>query len=130
MDRARSNTEDVDFSGRPERERVRINYLAAVEITAPDGSVRRGNLRDIGLESLFVKIEGSSKVPHLPTPDTLVNVTITVNQGESYLTIGTRGRILRTDNDGVAIIFSEPLRWWPVFSVFPLNDQFLFDVVS
>lgn len=115
---------------RAERERVRINYLAAVEITSGDGAIRRGNLRDIGIDSLFVKIDGSSKVPFLPSPESEVDVAITVNQGDSRLTIGSLGTVLRTDNDGVAIVFSEPLKWWPVFSVFPQNEQFLLDMVS
>lgn len=120
----------ADSSGKSARERVRINYLASVEITSGDGSVRRGNLRDIGQESLFVKIDRSKKAVQMPLPDSVVDVSITVNQGDSRLTIGSPGKILRTDKDGVAIIFSEPLKWWPIFSVFPQNDQFLLDMVS
>lgn len=129
MVRSESNTAP-ELVEKSSRGKIRINYMAAVEVTSEGGAVYRGNLRDIGIESLFVKNENTGKKLTQLIPGTRVRVALTVNQGDSCLTIGSQGKILRTDDDGIAIIFSEPLKWWPVFSVFPQNEQFLFDVVS
>lgn len=112
------------------RGRVRINYVAAVKVVAGNGSIYRGNLRDISRDSLFVKIERPGRNLWHLNPGTQVQVVLTVHQGDSRLTIESYGKTLRVDDDGVAINFTEPLKWWPVFSVFPQNEQFLFDMVS
>jgi len=110
------------------RERLRLRYLAAAKITSLEGKVVRGNIRDIGIESIFVKIDGAFKtVLH---PELSVDIEIIVNQGPSRLTISTPGKVIRQDDDGVAILFIEPLKWWPIFSLFPVNEHFLFDVVT
>jgi hypothetical protein len=110
------------------RERLRLHYLAATKITTAGGRVVSGNLRDIGIDSLFTKIE--KKQSENLFQGEQVDVAIIVNQGASRLTITTPGTIIRGDDDGVAIIFAEPLKWWPIFSLFPINEHFLFDVVT
>jgi len=110
------------------RERLRLRYLAAAKITTSGGNVVRGNIRDIGIESVFIKIDGAFKA--ILQPGLSVDVEIIVNQGASRLTISTSGKIIRQDDDGVAAFFTEPLKWWPIFSLFPVNDHFLFDVVT
>lgn len=110
------------------RKKIRLCYLAAVKITTSDGKVIRANLRDIGIESLFAKFEKNPKKNY--AIEDYVDIEISVNQGASRLTISTSGKILREDEDGVAILFVEPLKWWPIFSVFPVNEHFLFDIVA
>lgn len=110
------------------RDRIRLQYLAAAKLTKVNGSVVHGNLRDIGIDSLFIKIDGGQSTKL--SIEEAVEVTITVTQGQSCLTINTPGKVLRLDEDGVAVTFTEPLKWWPVFSLFPVNEQFLFDVVT
>ena len=110
------------------RGRLRLPYIAAVELTTVEGRVIRGNLRDIGLESMFAKVEKRSGGDLQPGDD--VNVCLQVTQGQSRLTIGTPGKVVRFDEQGCALIFKEKLKWWPLFSLFPMNEQFLFDVVA
>lgn len=110
------------------RGRLRLPYIAAVELTTVEGRVIRGNLRDIGLESMFAKVEKRSGCDLHPGDD--VDVCLQVTQGRSRLTIGTPGKVIRFDEQGCALIFKEKLKWWPLFSLFPMNEQFLFDVVA
>ena len=110
------------------RERLRLHYLAAVELTTAQGKVIRGNLRDIGMESLFVKVKNRLVGFFQIGED--VDVALSVSQGKSRLIIGFPGKVIRADDDGFALIFTEKLKWWPIFSVFPVNEQFLFDVVA
>ena len=110
------------------RERLRLNYLAAAKITTADGMVVRGNLRDIGIESLYIKID--KLIKETLRPNDSVDVDIIVTQGASRLTITAPGKIIRADDEGIAVMFTEPLKWWPIFSLFPVNEHFLFDIVT
>ncbi len=110
------------------RERTRLNYLAVAKIQTEIGMAVFGNLRDIAIESLYVKIDEPGKVI-LHHNDT-VDVDIMVTKGLSRLTIAVPGVISRVDDDGVVVMFTEPLKWWPIFSLFPVNEQFLFDIVA
>ncbi len=110
------------------RERIRLSYLAAAKIKTETGSVVCGNLRDIGIESVYIKINKLQQ--NLFTQDEYVDIDIIVTQGVSRLTIAVPGMIFRVDGEGVVVMFSEPLKWWPIFSLFPVNDQFLFDIVT
>lgn len=110
------------------RQHLRLNYLAAVTLSLNDGTVIKGNLRDIGIQSLFAKIENCN-IKELNFKE-FSEVAISVTQGDSKMTITILGKPLRQDDDGVAISFSEPLKWWPIFSLFPVTEQFLFDIVA
>jgi hypothetical protein len=110
------------------RERLRLRHLAAVELKTAHGKVIRGNLRDIGIESMFVRVE--KKLVGLLQLGENVDIALSVTQGESRLTISFPGKVIRSDDDGFALIFTEKLKWWPIFSLFPVNEQFLFDVVT
>ncbi|WP_457575588.1 hypothetical protein [Desulfomarina sp.] len=105
------------------RERMRFHYLAAVEITVKSGEVLNGNLRDIAIESIYV----SSNSPVLKTlePGESVDVDIAVEENGSRLTICSPGYVARRENNGVAIRFVSPLKWWPVFCFFPPDESFL-----
>ncbi len=110
------------------RERTRLNYLAVAKIRTKTGMDVVGNLRDIAIESLYVKIDEEQNAT-LNQQDT-VDVDIMVTKGASRLTIAVPGEISRIDDDGVVVMFTEPLKWWPIFSLFPVNEQFLFDIVT
>jgi len=110
------------------RKRTRLNYLAVAKIQSEIGMAVFGNLRDIAIESLYVKIDEPGKVI-LHHNDT-VDVDIMVTKGLSRLTIAVPGVISRVDDDGVVVMFTEPLKWWPIFSLFPVNEQFFFDIVT
>lgn len=110
------------------RGRLRLSYIAAVELTTAKGRVIRGNLRDIGIEGMFAKIDRRSRVELRIGED--VTVSLKVTQGKSRLTIGMPARIVRADEQGYALVFPERFKWWPLFSLFPVNEQFLFDVVA
>lgn len=109
------------------RKRIRIQYMAAVELSTAEGRRIRGNLRDIGIDSIYVKTEQDVfELVDLAE----VDIVMTITRGGSSLTIRTQGQVIRSDSEGCAVQFLEPLKWWPVFSHFPINDDFMFDLVS
>lgn len=112
------------------RKRLRLRYLAAAKITTAKGKILHGNLRDIGIDSLYIKIDKELEKAFDVYVEESVDVALIVMQGVSRLTIETEGKITRKDIDGVAISFTDPLKWWPIFSFFPVNEHFLFDVVT
>jgi hypothetical protein len=123
-----NNMMKIGATSEGRRERLRLHYLAAAKVTTAKGVVVRGNLRDIGLDSLYIKIDKQQLVVLHPGEE--VDVAIMVTRGASRLTIDTPGRIIREDDGGIAVMFSESLKWWPLFSLFPVNEHFLFDIVT
>ncbi|BCL61183.1 hypothetical protein DGMP_18760 [Desulfomarina profundi] len=105
------------------RERMRLHYSAAVEITVKSGDVIKGNLRDIAIESIYFSSDSSVLKTLEPGDD--VDVDISVEVSGSCLIIRSSGYVARREEGGVAIRFVSPLKWWPVFCFFPSNESFL-----
>ena len=110
------------------RKRLRVPYLAAVDVLTAHGAVIKGSLRDISLLGMFVKAEKLSEI--WVKPGTATVSTLSISQGKSKLTISIPGEVARCDAGGFAVIFTEALKWWPIFILFPITDQFLFDIVA
>ncbi len=99
------------------RERLRVKYTADVYLETQDHRTSKGQLRDIGLNSLYL-IADTQDVDTLISGEE-VNVKVTLQADGSSLTIELDGSIGRMDEAGFVIQFSNPLRWWPIFVMFP-----------
>lgn len=122
-----SEMEGHESETRERRGRFRQPYLASVELTGQDESGIAGSLKDIAADSCFVFLDTTRRKTLAEGGD--VSVSISVMRGKSSMVIGCPGRVVRKADDGVAVVFDEPLCWWPIFSLFPVNDQFIMDVV-
>ena len=95
------------------RIKTRINYSAHALVSSSSGETIKGVIRDVGLESIYLDID---PVFELDEP---VNVEIILLGASSQLTIKMPARVVRKDQNGVAMRFFAPLEWLPVFSYFP-----------
>ena len=101
-----------------ERKRSRLNYSATVLVETVDKRCVTGTMRDIGLHSLYLFTEaGNDDFIISGEP---VRVKVTMSRGSSNLTIELDGHIGRMDDEGFVIKFSHTLKWWPVFTMFPM----------
>ncbi len=98
------------------RKRVRIDYSAQATIRSSQKGAIHGLVRDIGLESIYVQADPLFDL------DEIVEVDITLYGYDSQLTIKANASVIRHDEDGIALRFTSPLEWWPLFSLFP-NQQ-------
>ena len=123
-----SSAEAVENSREGEkRDRFRQRYLASVTLTDEAKNRVAGSLKDIAADSCFVFFKEEDHKDMVI--DIHVGVSISVMRGKSSLVLGCSGKIMRVATDGVAIRFDEPLCWWPIFSLFPVNEHFFNDVV-
>jgi c-di-GMP-binding flagellar brake protein YcgR len=111
------------------RKTLRVPYIASVAVKTVHSDVVNGSLRDISLTGMFVKIEEMMLYPWQQRGD-MAEVSLSITQGKSRLTISVQGKVVRRDADGLAITFSDRLKWWPIFIIFPMSDHFLFDIVT
>lgn len=109
------------------RERCRISYIAAAKLRSVSPSESSGRLKDISASGCRIIIDtaGRKKL----AIDDEVTVSISIMRGKSQLSLSCPGRIVRTGTTEAAVAFAEPLCWWPLFSHFPVDDQFCFDIV-
>ena len=106
----------------------RLKYIAAVKIVSDSGELFWGSLHNISQDGIYVKFESSGN-------QTLnigrnVDVAIMIMQGDSRLTIETAGLVVRKGDNGIGIQFRSALRWWPFFSLFPVDDDFMLGIVA
>jgi hypothetical protein len=95
------------------RIKTRINYSAHALVSSSTGEMIKGIIRDVGTESIYLDIEPIFEL------DEPVNVEIILLGVNSQLTIKMPARVVRKDQNGVAMRFFTPLEWLPVFSYFP-----------
>jgi len=95
------------------RVKTRINYSAHALVSSSTGEMIKGIIRDVGTESIYLDIEPIFEL------DEPVNVEIILLGVNSQLTIKMPARVVRKDQNGVAMRFFTPLEWLPVFSYFP-----------
>lgn len=105
------------LSAKDGRERMRVHYTADVSVETLDNRESRGLLRDIGLNSLYVVVD--QKEGDTLIFDEEVNVKVALQADGSSLTIKLHGYVARMDKEGFVVQFSKPLRWWPIFIMFP-----------
>ncbi len=99
------------------RKKARIKYSAQASVRSSKKGVMHGVVRDIGQQSLYVRAE------QLFALDEIVEVEILLYGYDSQVSIKANGSVSRIDHGGVAIRFSSPLEWWPLFSLFPAKES-------
>jgi hypothetical protein len=104
-----------------ERQRSRLNCRAVVQIETIDHRRVKGHMRDIGLHSLYLFTdEDSDDFLIYGEP---VSVKVTLRHANSSLSIELDGNIARMDDLGFAVKFAHALKWWPVFTMFPVTED-------
>lgn len=98
------------------RSRARIKYSANVLVRSKERGSAQGLVVDISINSIYVRCSP------IFGEDEKVDVEIVLTGNESELIIKAVGEVVRIDPDGVAVTFSSPLEWWPVFSLFPFHQ--------
>jgi hypothetical protein len=101
------------FMKEQRRVKTRINYSAHVLVSSSTGETIKGIIRDVGTESIYLDLD---PILELDEP---VNLEIILLGANSQLTIKMPARVVRKDQNGVAMRFFSPLEWLPVFSCFP-----------
>ncbi|WP_136805572.1 hypothetical protein [Desulfosediminicola flagellatus] len=104
-----------------DRERLRLNSNATVKVETVDRRVVEGQLRDIGMHSLYL-------FTHEENDDFLIHgepvkVKVKMRSGSSNLIIEAEGNIARMDAFGFVVQFNDSLKWWPVFTMFPISED-------
>ena len=99
------------------RQRLRVYCDAEVEVLTGDRRVARGQMRDVGLNSLYLFVDETNETFLIEGEP--VRVRIGMKRDGSNLTIELEGCVSRMDDFGFVVQFSKSLRWWPVFIIFP-----------
>ncbi len=94
------------------RKRARIDYSAPASVRSSRKGALHGFVRDIGLESIYVHADPSFDL------EEIVEVEIILYGYDSQLSIKANASVIRKDHEGVALRFTSPLEWWPLFSLF------------
>lgn len=102
------------------RNLLRLKRTAVVQLTASDDRSLVGKLRDISLESLYMYVDESAGTVG---DDETIKVTIFLENEGSDLTISLNGRVIRRDGRGVVVKFEHHLKWWPLFTMFPVARE-------
>ena len=100
-----------------QRQRLRVNCNARVLVETGDRRVIRGQLRDVGLQSLYLFLDSDSE--SFLIYGEKVKVKVTMLWDSSTLSMELDGNVTRIDYSGFVVQFSSSLRWWPVFIMFP-----------
>ena len=102
-----------------ERQRLRLNCSANVQVETVDHRLVKGLLRDVGLHSLYLFTNEESD-DYLIYGES-VKVRVIMRRGDSTLTIELDGYVARMDEFGFVVKFAQSLKWWPVFTMFPVE---------
>lgn len=98
------------------RARTRVKYSAHVLAKTNDRETLKGTVRDIALDTIYLYI-----VPAFAVGEE-VNLEIVLLGADSQLRIKVAANVIRKDHDGIALRFTQPLEWWPIFTFFPLHS--------
>ena len=98
------------------RSRTRVSYSAHALVKSADKGTIGGTVRDIALETIYLYILPVFAI------DEIVNLKIILLGADSQLTIKVAAKVIRKDENGVALRFAKPLEWWPIFTFFPLQS--------
>ena len=98
------------------RTRTRVKYSAHVLAKTRDRDALKGTVRDIALDTIYLYIVPAFAV------DEEVSLEIVLLGADSQLSIKVKANVIRKDHDGIALRFTKPLEWWPIFTFFPLHS--------
>ena len=98
------------------RVRTRVNYSAHAFVQSELHGVVEGTVRDIAIDAMYLHIEPVFDIGEK------VKVEVVLFGDDSELTVKVSAVVVRKDQGGVAMRFSHPLDWWPVFTFFPMHQ--------
>ena len=98
------------------RSRTRVKYSAHVLAKTKTREPLKGTVRDIALDTIYLYI-----VPAFAVNEE-VSLEIILLGEESQLSIKVPANVIRKDHEGIALRFTKPLEWWPIFTFFPLHS--------
>ncbi len=99
-----------------ERSRIRVDYLTDVEIKLSDNTIVSGMVHDISLNAIYILTDPVFQI------NDQVKIKIILRGRDSELNIKVPAKVVRTDKNGVALQFYNPLEWWPIFALFPMHN--------
>ncbi|MEN8199812.1 MAG: PilZ domain-containing protein [Thermodesulfobacteriota bacterium] len=99
-----------------QRSRTRVEYAAHALVHADAHGTIGGTVRDIAIDTVYLHIVPVFEI------DEKVKLEIILLGADSQLTIKVAAKVVRKDDDGVALAFLNPLEWWPVFTFFPMHS--------
>lgn len=104
------------------RQRVRFQRDAQVEIHLTDGAVIFGQMRDISLNGLYF-YTWQNLEQTVPLHST-VSVRLVLSSGPSTLSIELESLVVRIDRQGVGLRFTHPFQFLSIFTLLlPGNSQ-------
>ena len=98
------------------RSRTRVSYSAHALVNSAERGTIGGTVRDIALDTVYLYILPAFAI------DERVTLKIILLGDDSQLTIKVAAKVIRNDQDGIALRFDNPLEWWPIFTFFPLHQ--------
>ncbi len=98
------------------RSKTRTSYSAHVLITSSTGNTLKGLIRDIAIDSIYIHIEPAFEI------NEPINVEIILLGMGSQLSIKMIAKVERIDSTGIALLFRDPLEWWPIFTYFSSHN--------
>lgn len=101
---------------RENRGRMRILCSTKVELVGTDDGIVAGELHDISLSGMYCFLPQAAGVKMQAGQN--VMACLIMEQGSSSLRIEALAQIVRGDEVGAALIFQDPLVWWPLFTMF------------
>lgn len=104
-----------------ERERCRLSCNAEVQVETLDHRIVQGQMRDIGLQSLYLYTDENSD--DFLIYGEQVRVRVTMHRDGSDLSVEMEGNVGRMDEQGFVVRFDHSLKWWPVFTMFPESKR-------
>lgn len=100
-----------------ERQRCRLSCTGEVQVETIDHRIVQGQMRDIGLQSLYLYTDENSD--DFLIYGEQVRVKVTMRWDGSDLSVELNGIVGRMDEQGFVVRFDHALKWWPVFALFP-----------
>ncbi len=95
------------------RQRNRVVFETRVNVRSLDEVfISEGISKNIGMSGIYIEI------PAFLDPDTICNVEIILNAKHSHLVLHIKGFVVRNDERGMAVKFSNDLEWWALFAIY------------
>ncbi len=99
-----------------DRHRLRLEYTADAVVESDHRGSLCGTVRDVGMDSIYIYMDLFFEL------EEEVRLHITIYGKESRLSITANAVVVRVDQDGLALQFTKPLEWWPIFSFYPFRQ--------
>ncbi len=98
---------------RERRHRNRVLFETRVNVRSADEVfVYEGISKNIGMGGVYIEM------PAFLDPETICDIEIILSARHSNLVLHIKGRVVRNDERGMAVKFSNDLEWWALFAIY------------